>query len=185
MIRPTDNLRADHTVVLSGVQVLAAIGARVAAGDPFPAADCAVVLRFLREFVIGVHMHKESMVVCPALAMHGSEDAATLVGEVLRVHDEVVELTHALVMFWEPASELSAAERAGFAQTVDAVIARLRRLAATEEAELFPACDAAVPADDQLDWMPEFVRAEAGRASRREWRDRLAVLATRWCPLPG
>lgn len=180
MIRATDNLRSDHLLVARGLRVLAAIAVHVRAGGAFPATDCAVALRFLREFVIGVHLHKESSLVCPALAMHGSEHTAALVGDVLRVHDEVTELTHSLVLFWEPVSELSREEQAGFADTVDAVVGRLRRLAELEENELFPACDAGVPADDQLGWAREFEGIERGRSSRADWTARLAPLEGRW-----
>lgn len=180
MIRPTDNLRSDHILVARGLGILAAMGAHVRAGGAFPATDCALALRFLREFVIAVHLHKESAMVWPAIAMHGSEHMAHLVGEVLRVHDEIVELTHSLVLFWEPASELSDDERIGFADTVDAVVARLRRLESLEEDALFPWCDAEVPVDDQLEWVAEFERIERGRFPRSGWAERLAPLAAAW-----
>lgn len=180
MIRPTDNLRSDHLVVARGLAVLAAIGDHVRNGGAFPAHDCAIGLRFLREFVIPVHLHKEASVVCPALAMHGSEDAARLVGEVLRLHDEIVELTHSLVLFWEPTSDLSHDERIGFADTVDAVVARLRRLERMEEADLLPWCDQQVPVDDQLEWVAGFERIERDRSSRQVWAERLAPLAASW-----
>lgn len=180
MIRPTDNLRSDHGVVELALRILRAVGAHVSAGGQFPAEDCALLLRFLREFVIAVHMRKESAHVLPAIAMHGVDQAAQLVGDTLRVHGEIEELVHSLVMFWEPTSELSAAEREGFAQTVEAVVARLQRLQSTEEAVLFPVCDREVPVDDQLTWVGEFARIESGRAASATWRERLAPLAADW-----
>jgi hemerythrin-like domain-containing protein len=180
MRRSTDNLRSDHVVVERALLVLRAIGAHVAADGAFPAADCALVLRFLREFVIAVHLRKESLHVLPAIAMHANHRAAQAVGDALRVHGEIEELVHSLVMFWEPTTELSTAEREGFAETVEAVVVRLRRLQATEEAELFPACDREVPVDDQLAWATEFARIEAGRASSRTWHERLAPLVANW-----
>jgi len=69
MHRPTDNLRADHELTTRGVRVLAAIADWVAAGKEFPASDCAAVLRFLREWVLAVHMRKEDEVMAPAVAM--------------------------------------------------------------------------------------------------------------------
>jgi hemerythrin-like domain-containing protein len=180
MIRPTDSLRFDHGVVELALHVLRAVGAHVAAGGAFPADDCALLLRFLREFVIAVHMRKESSHVLPAIAMHGADHAAQLVGDALRVHGEIEELVHSLVMFWEPTAELSPAEREGFAQTVEAVVARVRRLQSAEETVLFPVCDRDVPVDDQLAWVGDFARIESGRASSRVWRERLAPLAASW-----
>ena len=89
-------------------------------------------------------------------------------------------LTHALVLFWEPASELSPGERAGFADTVDALATRILRMQHLEESELFPACDAAVPADDQLEWIERFAQLEAERGGRVTWAARVRRLATKW-----
>jgi hemerythrin-like domain-containing protein len=180
MIRATDDLRSDHATIARGLEALAAIAAEVRAGAPFPAAECAVLLRFLREFAIGVHLQKEALVVCPALAMHGDDGHAGAVGEALRLHDEIVELGHSLVLFWEPVGELSAAERAGFADTVDALSARVRRLAALDEQRLFPACETLVPPDDRLEWPRQFARIAATRTSRATWEQRLAPLLARW-----
>lgn len=181
MTRPTDNLRSDHVVIAQAVDILAAMAVHVRGGGAFPARESAVVLRCLREFVVAVHLHKESTLVMPAIAMHGDDEAARLVGEVLRLHDEVTELVHSLVMFWEPCDELSRDECEGFAETVDAVVARLRRLREIEEQELLRACDARVPADDQLDWSAAFARLERERSAAGDWGRQLAPLAQRWC----
>jgi hemerythrin-like domain-containing protein len=180
MLRATDNLRSDHVLVERGAALLACIAREVRTGSSFPAADCAVALRFLREFVVGVHLHKQASVVLPALAMRGDDAMAQTVGDVLRLHDEVIELAHSLVLFWEPVARLSLEERLGFADTVDAVVARLARLRARDERELLPAADALVPADDQLDWLAQFERIERERSSRQAWVAPLGALATRW-----
>jgi hemerythrin-like domain-containing protein len=179
MRRATDNLTSDHALVERGLVALASIAREVRTGAGFPAADCALVLRFLREFVIGVHLHKESSIVWPALAMHGSEELAMAVGDVIRLHEEVVELAHSLVLFWEPVGKLSPEERQGFADTADAVIVRLTRLREREERDLFPAVDAVVPADDRLDWNEQFERIERERSSRGSWTTWLGPLAAR------
>jgi hemerythrin-like domain-containing protein len=179
MIRPTDNLRSDHVVIGRGLAVLSAIASHLRLGLAFPVADCAVALRFLREFVLGVHLHKESSIVLPRIAMYGSEGTVQAVGDALRIHEQVAELTHSLVMFWEP-TDLSAAECAGFAETVDAVASRCRRLEHVEETMLLPAFDADVPPDDQLDCDRECAAVEASRSSRQIWVQRLAPLVSRW-----
>lgn len=180
MHRPTDNLRADHHVVAKGVGALQSIASSVRAGDPFPVEDTALLLRFLREFVVAVHMRKEADTVWPAVAMRGDDRSAGLVGELMRLQDEVTSLSHSLVLFWEPVAELSPDERAGFAETVDNVASRIVRMRQIEEAELFPACDAAVPADDQLDWVHQFAQLEYERGARTLWAERLRPLLSRW-----
>ncbi len=180
MLRPTDNLRSDHAIIARGLEALTAVAATVRAGGPFPASDCALLLRFLREFTIGVHLHKEASTVCAAAAMHGDDALAALVGEVLRMHGEVVELVHWLVLFWEPVDDLSAAERVGFADTIDAVVGRLQRLASIDEQRLFPAFEAHVPPDDRIGWTAELARVDGSRTSRRAWTERLAPVLARW-----
>lgn len=180
MLRPTDNLRADHAVVSRGIAALQGLACHVRRGGAFPVADCALLLRFLREFVIAVHMRKEQGHVCPAVAMRGDDAAAALVGELARLHEEVIELTHALVLFWEPVGELSPEERAGFANTVDAVTGRARRMQQLEEGDLYPVCDRVVPADDQLDWNREWHQLETERGGRTSWADQILAVAERW-----
>ncbi len=180
MKRPTDNLRLDHALVGRGIVALGAIAELVRAGGRLPADDTVRLLRFLREFVVAVHMRKESLVVCPAVAMHGDDAVASEVGDVLRVHSEIEELVHSLVLFWEPAGELDRDERQGFADTVAAIRQRLARLTELEESALFPLCDAQVPADDQLDWLAQFDALERQRTSRASWERALAPVFQRW-----
>lgn len=180
MHRPTDTLRAEHAITSQGLAVLKAIAEHVCSGGAFPAADVAAVLRFLREFLLAVHLRKESDVVCPAVAMSGDERAATLVGDLVRMHDEVGELLHSLVLFWEPVGELTPAERHGFAETAATLVARVQRMQELEEREVFPICEATVPADDLLGFCAQFAGLERARGSAAAWRPRLAALAQRW-----
>ena len=180
MLRPTDSLRADHALTSRVARVLAAIAASVRLGEPFPTGDCAEVLRFLREWLLPVHMHKEDAVVAPAVAMRGDEHTAGVVGELMLLREEITELAHSLVLFWEPVGELTRCERNGFAETVDALVSRLDRRHHLEETVLFPACDACVPADDQLDWVREFAEIETDRGDASAWRARVDALESRW-----
>jgi len=180
MLRPTDNLRADHQVIAVGARLLQAIADHVRTGAALPAQDTALVLRFLRDFVLAVHMHKEAESLWPAVAMRGDDRCAGMVGDLLRLHEEITTLTHSLVLFWEPVAPLSTEELRGFADTVDAVCGRLARIAEIEEQCLFPACDASVPADDQLDWVQQFAHLEHERGGRRIWEQRLQPLLARW-----
>lgn len=179
MTRPTDDLRDDHALVATGLRVLTAIGGHVRRGGLFPAEDTATALRFLREFLLATHFRKENEVVWPALAMRDDGEAALAVGELMLAQEEATELIATLVVFWEPAGELTEAERLGFADTIDALEQRLQRMQATEE-QLFVACDRGVPADDQLDWPHQFSTVEASRSSRAQWAGPLRRLADDW-----
>ncbi len=180
MQRPTDTLRGDHAITSRGIAVLRAIAAHGRGGGEFPTADTATLLRFLREFLLAVHLRKESEVVCPAVAMCGDEPAAAVVGDLLRMHDEVGELLHTLVLFWEPVGELTPAEQQGFADTAATLASLVARMQRIEEDRLFPACDASVPADDQLGWNEQFAHFDRDPAIVAAWRARLEVLAERW-----
>ena len=170
----------DHQVAAQGVSCLAAIAKSVQGGMVFPADDVAVALRFLREWVVAVHMHKEDDLVGPAVAMRGDERAAELVGELLRLREEIDELLHSLVLFWEPLGELTEEERVGFTSTVSALVQRLKRRQWLEERELFPACNRFVGADDQLQWLSDFQQLERQRGPCSDWTDRISALAERW-----
>ena len=180
MLPPTDTLRAEHALTSSGLAALEAISQHVRAGGSFPAEDVATLLQFLRGFVWSIHMRKEAEVVCPAVAMRGDEAAAETVGELLRLHEEVGELIHSLVLFWEPVGELTRAEQEGFADTVATLSSRARRMQEIEERKLFPACDTTIPADDRLDWPARFEELEAGRTGARAWGKQLAGIVRRW-----
>jgi hypothetical protein len=127
-----------------------------------------------------VHLRKESEVVCPAVAMGGDERAAALVGDLVRMHDEVSDLLHTLVLFWEPVGNLTPAEQRGFADTAATLASLVTRMQEIEEGRLFPACDAAVPADDQLGWNEQFARFDRGPATKATWRTQVQLLAERW-----
>lgn len=180
MPRFTDNLRVDHIVLRLGLKVLRAIGEHVRSGGDLPVADSATLLRFLREFLLAVHFRKENELIWPAVTMRGKERCARLVGEVLRVQEEVTDLVHSLVMFWEPVGELTPAEREGFADTIGALSTRLSRMTEIEERHLFVECDDAIPADDQLDWVDACAKLEGNRTPRDSWVTQMTALAHRW-----
>ncbi|MBM4060641.1 MAG: hemerythrin domain-containing protein [Planctomycetes bacterium] len=180
MPRFTDILRAEHGAVRRAMRILRAIAGHVQNGGELPQGDTAILLRFLREFVLAIHFRKENEVVWPALTMHGDERCAGLIGELLRVQDEVVELVHSLVLFWEPTGDLTTDERLGFVDSVGALGSRMQRMLEIEECSLFGACDSTVPADDQMDWGITFAQFETGRTGRDTWIVRLAGVERRW-----
>jgi hemerythrin-like domain-containing protein len=180
----TQNLCADHALTAVALRALSSIAAHVRGGGAFPAADGAILLRYLRDFVVGVHFRKEGELLGPAMAMHGTDETAALVGELMRLQDDAAELVLSLVMFWEPDSELTPAEQQGFAQTVDLLGQRLLRVQQLEEERLFELCEREVPLDDRLGWTADFARLERERGSADDWRTRVVEVAGRWSTGP-
>lgn len=180
MPRPTDALRAEHTLTGLGLAILDGIAGDVRAGGSFPGHDVAEVLRFLREFLLAVHMRKEGEILCPLVAMYGDERAAATVGDLVRLQDEVRELLHTLVLFWEPTGDLTPEERLGFADAASTFASRVTRMQAIEERELFPTWEAAVPGDEQIGWQQRFAELECTGGTVDAWRHRLQPLAARW-----
>lgn len=174
-----DSLRAEHDDLRTALAVLEAIARDVAAGGPFPSADCARVLRYLREFVVGVHFAKESATVLAGVTLHGGDADVETAGAVLRTQEDARSLLHSLVLFWEPQGELTGPERAGFAAAVHAFAAALRRGMLLEEQQLFAAARA-IPGDDRLGWEQACGDAERGRRPASEWRRELGALRRRW-----
>jgi hemerythrin-like domain-containing protein len=180
MPNPIDCLRIEHGACRTACRILLRMADHVERGLPFPAADCAVVLRFLRDFADGVHGRKETEHVFAALAIYGDESTVELTGALLRHQQQCRDLLLALGLFWEPTAALTAAEREGFVEAARAFAGRSLAAIAVEEGRLFPAAECLVPADDRLAWTEVFDRIEADRVSLSCWQSRLAPLADRW-----
>jgi hemerythrin-like domain-containing protein len=177
MPRHTEILRAEHAVVHQALQVLSAIAEQMEHGGELPVDDTATVLRFLRDYLVAMHFRKEGDQLWPALMMQSDDQAAAAIGDLMRLQDEVLELLHALVLFWEPAGDLTAEERQGFAATTRALAASVARMQQIEEQRLFTACDANIPLDDQMDWDAPFARLQSGRD---HWPAAIRRLARTW-----
>ncbi len=174
MERPVDVLLEEHRLTRRSIGVLHRLADRVEAGDPFPAADVAVVLNFFREFVELVHHQKESAVFYPFAAMTGGDDAAESVGELIADHDESKTLLHSLTVFWEP-TDLLADERKAFAEVARAYGGRLLRHMETEEEFLFPSA-ASIPGDDRIKFLEEFEEIASGHRTAGDWEPEIARL---------
>jgi hemerythrin-like domain-containing protein len=178
---PIQGLRAEHVAVRTALRILDSIARRTAGGHPFPASDLATVLRFLRDFGEGVHAQKEAAHLLPALLTYGDEAMAELTGRLLGLQEEASTLLRGLVLFWEPADGfLTPDERRTFAATAAAFRTLLLRAMEVEEAQLFPAAERAVPADDRLSWIGAFARHDEERSALADWQSELASLAARW-----
>src|SRR5262249_30140157 len=134
----TEDLRRDHGDLRGALRVLLAMATHVAEGT-FPAADCALVLRFLRDRVHAVHCAKEARHLLPAVAMHGDEREVRAVGTILRLQAEARSLLDSLVLLWEPGASLTAAERSAFGTAARAFVQRTAAAMCLEERIAFPA----------------------------------------------
>lgn len=180
MRSPLDILRREHALLRAALVAIERIGGHVDAGKPFPGADCATLLRFLRDFIGGIHDRKEAEVVFPAVAMYGGDDAAEQIGRLLLAQEQARELLHTLVLFWEPVDELSAAERGCFVETARAYCSHMQRMLMLEETVVFPLAETAVPGDDRLSWSEEFAAIGAERPAALALRRQLLRVSQRW-----
>lgn len=178
MQRLSESLLVEHADLRTALATLRALAVAVQRGDDFPTEDCATLLRFFREFAVGVHFAKEGEHLLPAIAMHGDDEAAELAGAVLRAQEDARSLLHSLVLFWEPVGPLTPAEREGFGATAFAFANCIERGMELEESRLFDLAQQ-VPVDDRLDWPVQFAAIEASRRSLAEWRADLAALTQR------
>jgi hemerythrin-like domain-containing protein len=180
MTNAVDSLRADHDAIHLALRSLRGLADHVADGRPFPQADCAYLLRFLREFVVGSHFRKESEWVLPALAIHGDDESVEQAGDMLRTQELLQSLLHSLVLFWEPVGELTAIERTGFAETALLFVQRAEAMLDAEELRLLPMAESQVPADDRLGWPAAFAELDGVRGPAALWLPRLREIAAHW-----
>ena len=180
MDRPTDHLMEDHVVAARGVRCLSAMAQQLRDGGAFPADDVSAVVRFLRDWVVEVHMRKEDDLIGPSVAMRADDRAAALVGVLFRLREEIAELLRSLELFLEPLGERTDEEQRGFLAAVDALVDRLKQRQDLEEEHLFPACNRFVGADDQLSWLGAFQELEVEHGGRDDWSGQIDALASRW-----
>lgn len=180
MPNPVDTLRREHHVVRQALAALTGIGLHLQRGGEFPHADATMLLRFLREFFLAVHMRKETDSIIPAVAMHADEAMAEVSGALAVAQDEASELLHTLVLIWEPQDRLEADERQVFADSAIAFQHRIEQLMRLEEQRIFPLAERCVPADDRLHWCDTFDAIDRGHEALAVWARRVAILRTRW-----
>jgi hemerythrin-like domain-containing protein len=173
-----NSLHAEHRDLRRALEVLRAMRHHVASGLPFPDRDCAALLRYLREFVVGVHFVKEAWIL-RALAIFGRPGEVRAAGEVLRSQEVTRDLLHALVLFWEPTETLTPAERRGFVRIAGAVDRGLVRGMLIEERQVFPALGL-IPLEDRPGWSESTAAIETWRRAAADWRSELAELKQRW-----
>lgn len=180
MPRPIHDLEREHALVRSALHVLQRVASHLEAGLPFPGRDVAVLLRFFREFVEGVHHRKEVRILFPAAVMSGGDAEATCAGLVARSHEDARALLHALTLFWEPEGDLLENERRVFAETCRAYALCLLRCMETEEEQLFRGIRHALPPDEVLALARDFAEIDSQRDGSRAWRAELRRLERTW-----
>lgn len=176
--QPVGELLREHDLTRRMLTLLERVATRVELGLAFPVEDSALLLTFFREFVEFVHHAKEAEQCFPAVTMHGADELAELVGELVADHEASKTLLHALVLFWEP-GELRDDERDSFVEFARTYAARLRRHMAIEEQLLFPAIEALPqPLVDAI--ATEFTRVGSERRRAASWEREVAALERRY-----
>ena len=174
-----DSLRAEHEDLRLALRTLVAIAVRLASGTEPLVADAAIVLRYLREFVVGVHFAKEAATLLKGLSWHGNDEQVHAVGRILRAQAQALALLQGLILFREPAA-LTQEERDWFLDTSCALADCLEEGMRIEEATVFPVAGR-IPADDRLAWPA--ICATAGHGGTRPaaaWHEDLTAVAARW-----
>jgi hemerythrin-like domain-containing protein len=174
-----EDLRSEHQDLRLALRLLLVVTASGRSLERQQAADCAVLLRYLREFVFGVHVVKEAQTVLQGVVAHGDQQAVERAGEVLRLVANARSLLHSLSFLWQPGGALEPTERQSLAAVAHALSLVLQRCMQTEEEQLFVAA-AAVPVDARLDWVAVAAGADPGGRTAADWRRALAAIASRW-----
>ena len=177
---PFDHLEREHGLVRRALAVLSGLADHVRLGGSFPTRDVETLLRFFTGFFQGVHEAKESGSLHPAVALHGNEREAELVGGLLRDHAETVDVLHSLRLFGETSGELADVERRGFCDAARTFAGRLTRLMHEEEERLFPIAQGCVPPDDLLTLLEVFHEVDSNSVPAATWEAALRELEAVW-----
>jgi len=173
------SLCSEHEDLRQSLRSLSAIAERVHCGAAFPSADFAALLTYLREFVFGVHVAKESRTLLTGVAAHGSDAEVESAGQAMRAQADALDLLHCLVLLWEPNGDLCDAERDSLLATSQALSRTLHRCMQLEEQHVFAAGNR-IPGDDRMEWPRIVAEIAAGARSAASWRPELAAIAARW-----
>jgi hemerythrin-like domain-containing protein len=173
-----EDLRCEHEDQRLALRLLLTITANGGSLGPQQATDCTFLMRYLREFVFGVHVVTETQTVLQGIVAHGDQAAVECAGEVLREIANARNLLHSLSFLWLPGGELDPEERQSLAAVAHALALVLQRCMQTEEEQLFVAA-AAVPADTRLDWAAATAGADRSGRTAADWRCGLAAIAGR------
>ena len=175
-----NHLEHEHELVRRALRVLERQAAFVEMGGSFPNDGFEGVMRFFKGFFRAVHTVKESTHVYPTVVLFGDDEAAELAGGLLREHDDTGELLNSLALFSEPAGDLVAEERQGFADVARTWVARLSRLMHEEEKSLFPIARNCLPPDDQLTLLEVFRELDEAHRPATSWHEELNELEATW-----
>jgi hemerythrin-like domain-containing protein len=167
-MRPTEELAAEHEVILAMLEVLAAVAVRLAE-RPVPQEDLARILEFLKVFADACHHGKEEEWLFPALERAGVPREHGPIGVMLAEHEAgralIREMGAALGLLRETGGGITA-----FAEAAGRYAELLRRHIDKENQVLFPLADRVLAPEEQEAVARGFARIEHERAGpgRRE-----------------
>jgi hemerythrin-like domain-containing protein len=157
MKTPTDVLRAEHTLILRGLDLRAAAPGRVEGGAAPPDGWWEEVLGWLRAFADRNHHAKEEDLLFPAMIKAGVPSEGGPINVMLEEHEQGRALIRAM-------AESRGAARAARAREY---VALLRAHIDKENGVLFPLADAVLADDEQRALGSAFatVESELGRGA--------------------
>lgn len=110
MSAATDDLRADHELILDALEVLAAMARSDVAGKAAPAEDWSALLAFFRGFADVFHHGKEEEELFPAMVAAGFPQRAGPIAVMLSEHEQGRRLVGAIESATDPRTRAEAAQ---------------------------------------------------------------------------
>ena len=150
MKTPTDVLRAEHTIILRGLDLLEAAAGRIEGGAPPPDGWWEEVLAFLRAFADRNHHAKEEDLLFPSMIQAGVPSGGGPIDVMREEHEQGRALIRAM------------AESRGAARAANAreYVALLRAHIDKENEVLFPLADAVLADEEQRKLESAFAAVE-------------------------
>lgn len=143
---PIERMVAEHRVIESVLDALAAYGAAIGRGEAVDRERLGGFVTFIRGYADAIHHGKEEQIVFAALRRHGVPPAlAPRLSAILRDHETARLLTTDMDSIDKRAGPWSEKDRAELVRAVRDYVSLLRRHIRDEDKAVFPQTAAALP----------------------------------------
>ncbi len=156
----TDDLRADHQVILRVIEVLGDIAESMRHGAEPPLDRIRKIVHFSINFVDKCHHGKEEVCLFPCLEKRGIPREGGPIGVMLAEHEEGRRLARQIS---EVTDSYSEADRGLLTQLCEEYVGLLTQHILKENNVLFAMADGVMTDDDQAQVLQDYARVEAGR----------------------
>lgn len=156
----TDDLRADHQVILRVIEVLGGIAGSMRHGAEPPLDRIRKIVHFSINFVDKCHHGKEEVCLFPCLEKRGIPRAGGPIGVMLAEHEEGRRLVRQIS---DVTSSYSEADRGLLIQLCEDYVGLLTQHILKENNVLFAMADGVMTDDDQAQVLQDYARVEAER----------------------